>query len=340
MTWHIGLGPIVVMAVAGASTCAEAAPQSALDYAAQQARLIGGLWWLMFWVCAAVYVVVLVGLGAALWRRRIALHAAEAIEPQRERRIGFVVAGCVGATVAILFVFLVASYSVGSRLFTAPESASVAIEVTGHQWWWAVRYQHETPSKTFITANEIHIPVGQPVKLTLRSQDVIHSFWVPNLAGKRDLIPGQTNDIWITAERPGTYRGQCAEFCGLQHAHMALYVTAEDPGAFDRWQEQQRRPAPAPATPEAQRGQQVFLSGPCAMCHAILGTTAQATAGPDLTHIASRPSIGAGRLPNTRGHLAGWIADPQTQKPGNNMPLVPLPPEDFQALLAYLDTLK
>ena len=138
------------------------------------------------------------------------------------------------------------------------------------------------------------MPVGEKVRLTLRSPDVIHSFWVPNLAGKRDLIPGQINYIWITAERPGTYRGQCAEFCGLQHAHMALYVTVEDRPAFERWQEQQRQPAPSPTTPEAQRGLEVFLSGPCVMCHTILGTTAGATTGPDLTHVASRPSIGSG----------------------------------------------
>ena len=160
-------------------------------------------------------------------------------------------ASCVGVTVAILLVFLVASYSVDSALFTAPDSPSVQIEVTGHQWWWEIRYQDPVPSRIFTTANEIHLPVGETVRLTLRSPDVIHSFWVPNLAGKRDLIPGQTNYIWITAERPGTYRGQCAEFCGLQHAHMALYVTVEDRPAFERWQEQQRQPAPSPSDPRS-----------------------------------------------------------------------------------------
>ena len=334
-----GVGLVSAAATILVPAIAAAAMQSALDPAGQQAARIDWLWWLIFGVCTAVYILVMGGLAAALWRRHRP-EDAPPTEPRRERRIGGVVASCVGVTVAILLVFLVASYSVDSALFTAPDSPSVQIEVTGHQWWWEIRYQDPVPSRIFTTANEIHLPVGEPVRLTLRSPDVIHSFWVPNLAGKRDLIPGQINYIWITAERPGTYRGQCAEFCGLQHAHMALYVTVEDRPAFEHWQERQRQPAPSPSTPEAQRGLEVFLSGPCVMCHTVLGTTAGATTGPDLTHVASRPSIAAGRLPNTRGHRAGWIADPQTQKPGNKMPLVPLPPEDFRALLSYLDTLE
>ena len=281
------------------------------------------------------------GLAVALWRRHRP-QDAPATETGRERRIGGVVASCVGVTVAILL-RLCGRRAIRStaRCSPLPDSPSVQIEVTGHQWWWEIRYQDPVPSKIFTTANEIHLPVGEKVRLTLRSPDVIHSFWVPNLAGKRDLIPGQINYIWITAERPGTYRGQCAEFCGLQHAHMALYVIVEDRPSL-------RALAGAAAAagtladrpPKRQRGREVFLSGPCVMCHTDLGTTAGATTGPDLTHVASRPSIGAGRLPNTRGHLAGWIADPQTQKPGNQMPLVPLPPEDFRALLSYLDTLE
>jgi len=334
-----GVGLVSAAATVLVPAIAAAAMQSALDPAGQQAARIDWLWWLIFGVCTAVYILVMGGLAAALWRRHRP-EDAPPTEPGRERRIGGVVASCVGVTVAILLVFLVASYSVDSALFTAPDSPSVQIEVTGHQWWWEIRYQDPVPSRIFTTANEIHLPVGEPVRLTLRSPDVIHSFWVPNLAGKRDLIPGQINYIWITAERPGTYRGQCAEFCGLQHAHMALYVTVEDRPAFEHWQERQRQPAPSPSTPEAQRGLEVFLSGPCVMCHTILGTTAGATTGPDLTHIGGRQMIAAGLLETTRGSLAAWIADPQTLKQGNNMPMVPLTSAELQNISAYMESLK
>jgi cytochrome c oxidase subunit 2 len=203
-----------------------------------------------------------------------------------------------------------------------------------------VRYLDPLPSSSFSTANEIHIPVGQPVELTLRSVDVIHSFWVPNLHGKKDLIPGQVNTLVLQADRPGIFRGQCAEFCGLQHANMALYVVAEPPDEFARWQERQRRPAPEPATDAARRGRDVFMASSCVLCHKIGGTMAGGVAGPDLTHVASRLSLAAGTLPNTRGHRAGWIVDPQMHKPGNNMPPNLLSPGDLQALLSYLDTLR
>jgi cytochrome c oxidase subunit 2 len=252
---------------------------------------------------------------------------------------GFVgIAGAV--TVVTLIALTVVSYSAGRGLFSESGDGAVSIEVVGHQWWWEVRYLAAEPSNTFIGANEIHIPVGETVRLILHADDVIHSFWVPNLNGKKDLIPGQENVFYLAADRPGTFRGQCAEFCGAQHAHMALFVVAEPKENFAGWEENQRRPAKQPQNAEQERGQQVFLRGPCVLCHTIQGTIAGATTGPDLTHIASRLSIGAGRLPNTRGHLGGWIIDPQTPKPGNLMPPNLLPPEDFQALLSYLDSLE
>jgi cytochrome c oxidase subunit II len=176
--------------------------------------------------------------------------------------------------------------------------------------------------------------------LTLRSVDVIHSFWVPNLQGKKDLIPGRVNTLYLQADRPGVFRGQCAEFCGLQHAHMALHVVAESEDDFAHWQEQQRRAAPEPATEEQRRGRDVFLSNSCVLCHAINGTSAGGVTGPNLTHVASRISLAAGTLPNTRGHLAGWIVDPQLRKPGNNMPPNLLRGNDLQSLLSYLETLR
>ncbi|MDQ3819375.1 MAG: cytochrome c oxidase subunit II, partial [Acidobacteriota bacterium] len=258
-----------------------------------------------------------------------------------EQRMARTVQGAVAVTVLILFVFLIASFSIGRSLTSYMENKGVVtIEVTGHQWWWEVRYMDPNPSKIFTTANEIHIPVGQPVTLKLHSTDVIHSFWVPNLNGKKDLIPGKDSTIWLQADQPGVYRGQCAEYCGLQHAHMALFVFAEPVDKFNTWLDSQRAEAVAPSTESEQRGQQVFLTAPCIMCHAIHGTQASATVGPNLTHVASRSTIAAGTLPFTRGHLAGWIIDSQSIKPGNHMPPIALNSEDLQALLDYLQSLK
>ncbi|HYJ46860.1 MAG TPA: c-type cytochrome, partial [Pyrinomonadaceae bacterium] len=188
--------------------------------------------------------------------------------------------------------------------------------------------------------NEIHIPTGQLIKLRLASDDVIHSFWVPNLSGKKDLIPGHEIILTFQADNPGEFRGQCAEFCGFQHAHMGLTIVAEPPDKFDDWMNRQRAPAAQPANDSEQRGQQVFLHAPCIMCHSIRGTDAGGHVAPDLTHLASRKTIAASTLPNTRGHLGGWILNSQEIKPGNHMPPVPLSSEELQALLDYLGSLK
>lgn len=195
-------------------------------------------------------------------------------------------------------------------------------------------------SSAVVTANEIHIPVGTPVVLNSTSRDVIHSFWAPNIQGKRDLIPGRLTTIWFQVDREGVFRGQCAEFCGNQHAHMAFLIVAEPPEKFQQWLRSQRRPSVEPTDGIASRGQQVFLSHTCVMCHNIRGTNAGAKNGPDLTHIASRRTLAAGTIPNNRGYLAGWILDPQHIKPGNRMPPNPLRPDELQALLAYIETLQ
>jgi cytochrome c oxidase subunit 2 len=319
-------------------------PQNMLDSSGPQADTIEGLWWVMLAVTSVVWLVVVAAMLVAIWRRRVRAEAVELSgEPKphrRERSLGIAVAASVGLTVAILFAFTIYSFVLERRVFAAPPRDALEIQVTGHQWWWQVRYMDKDPSKIAETANEIHIPVGRKVTIRLSSPDVIHSFWVPNLHGKRDLIPGQEAIFWIEADRLGSYRGQCAEFCGWQHAHMSFWVHAEEPEAFQAWLEQQRRPAPEPPDDLTRRGRDIFVTGPCAMCHAISGTTASARFGPDLTHLASRTTIAAGTLPNTRGHLAAWIADPQSYKPGNRMPPTFLPPEDMQALLAYLETLR
>jgi cytochrome c oxidase subunit 2 len=329
------------LACAGLAACGGA--HNALDPAGDGATAIVAVWWLFFWTCSAVFLLVLAALAWALLRSRASspgIAAEPHPAPSREKRLGIVVSSAVAATIVVLFVFTISSYLADRKLFAHGGDGEINIEILGHQWWWEVRYQDGVPSDSFVTANEIHVPVGALVKLTLNSPDVIHSFWVPSLTGKMDLIPGQQNTTWITVRQPGLYRGQCAEFCGLQHAHMALFVVAEAREAYQSWAARQREPAPEPEGQAAKAGQTVFLSGSCVMCHTVQGTRAAANTGPDLTHVASRLTLGAGRLPNTRGHLAGWIVDAQTQKPGSAMPPNLLPGEKLQALLAYLETLQ
>lgn len=326
--------------------------QSALDPEGPQAARLAKLWWLFFYVSAVVFVLVMVALVAAVRRARVrrdetltALDVTDeptvAPAPAGERRMTNAVVGATAATVVIMFVLLVASFSVGRALSARLEQNNkVTIEVTGEQWWWQVRYWDVAAENIFITANEIHIPVGEPVTVQLKSTDVNHSFWVPNLTGKKDLIPGKVATIWLRADRAGLYRGQCAEFCGFQHAHMAFYVVADPPEQFNAWLAEQRGAAAQPATAQQQRGQQVFMHATCVMCHTIQGTLAGSNIGPDLTHVAGRRTIAAGTLENTRENLSSWITDPQTFKPGTRMPANKLAPEDLQALVEYLQSLK
>jgi cytochrome c oxidase subunit 2 len=223
---------------------------------------------------------------------------------------------------------------------TAATNEKLSITVTANQWWWDITYNSADASKTLRTANELHLPVGIPVRIQLKSNDVIHSFWVPSLGGKQDLIPGRESDISITPRKVGIYRGQCAEFCGTQHAHMALVVDVESYDKFLKWWQQQLRPAMAPTTPRALAGYNYVTTHQCSSCHAISGTTAGSHFGPDLTHFASRRSIAAGTLPMNRGSLYGWVEDPQSAKPGSRMPTIGLEPNDLHAVVAYLETLK
>jgi cytochrome c oxidase subunit 2 len=256
-----------------------------------------------------------------------------------ERHLTRTVSASVAATAVIIAGLTLASFF-ATRSAGQPDGALLTITVKGQQWWWQIIYANSDPALSFQTANEIHIPVAQDVRIELESADVIHSFWVPSLAGKQDLVPGRTNSLRLRAERPGVYRGQCAEFCGLQHSHMAVMVIAEEPADYERWAALQRRPGVTPATPDAAAGRAAFLAKPCAACHAIRGTPADGTTGPDLTHIGSRKTIAAGLFETTRGSLAAWVADPQTLKPGNNMPMVPLTSTELRNISAYLVSLK
>jgi len=213
------------------------------------------------------------------------------------------------------------------------------VEVTASQWWWALRYDAKTSSQTFTTANEIHIPVGQPVRFALSSPDVIHSFWVPKLGGKMDIIPGQTNITWLQADKAGVYRGQCAVFCGMEHARMAMLVIAQAPKDFEAWRESQVSDSPPPGTVIAQAGQQIFQAH-CAACHTIRGTNAAGLVGPDLSHLMSRQTLAAGVLPNTPEHLADWIVHAQRIKPDSHMPDQKLSDPQLAAVMAYLQTLR
>jgi cytochrome c oxidase subunit II len=331
---RLGILALSALALAGCNGI-----QSPLDPGGPQAQDLARLFWTFTAVLAAIWLAVMVALGFSLCRRRSADADPLATDPARERRFTAVVAGLSVATGVTVLGLTGLSYATQKRLFTV-EPEAVSIRITGHQWWWEVRYEEPDASRTFTTANEIHVPVGKPVKVKLNSADVIHSFWVPSLMGKQDLIPGRENDISFVTERPGIYRGQCAEFCGFQHAHMGVLVIAEPQDVFDRWRNAQIKAADPPSDPEREKGQQAFLSKPCIMCHTVRGTPASGKVGPELTHVASRWYLAAGTLPMSRGNLAAWIIDPHGIKPGVNMPLIKLEPDELNAIAAFLEGLK
>jgi cytochrome c oxidase subunit 2 len=321
----------------GLTGCATTERQSALDPAGFQAESIFTLWTYMWITAAVVYVAVMIGFAVIV---RDAGRQGGTRTVEREAKARRTVQLAMAVTLGILLVTLVFDFAIGRGLMHGDPKSVLTIRLTGHQWWWEVEYEDSIPQQRVMLANEIHLPVGRVVRITLQSHDVIHSFWVPNLGGKKDLIPGHDNDMWLRADREGVYRAQCAEFCGLQHAKMGLYVVVESGERFAAWLANERLPARAPADSQAVRGRQVFESGPCAVCHTISGTRAAGRVGPNLTHVASRLSIAAAALHNVPGNLAGWIADPQGIKPGAQMPPQPLSGVDLRAVVAYLETLK
>jgi cytochrome c oxidase subunit II len=245
----------------------------------------------------------------------------------------------VGLSTIVLVGLVVWTSMTMARIANPPDKPALSIDVRGHQWWWEFVYRNDDPSKIFTTANEIHIPVGKPVRFTLNGEDVIHTFWVPSLGGKIQLIPGQTNITWLQADRPGVYRGQCSQYCGQQHAHMVFSVFADAPNAFEAWREEQLRAAPQPVSDEMRLGEQRFI-GRCGVCHTVRGTPANGHVGPDLTHLMSRTTIAGGELPNNPGFLSGWVANPQGLKPGSLMPDPELSGPDLASIRSFLVTLK
>ena len=244
------------------------------------------------------------------------------------------------ATVLLLFIMMIGSFVTSHALGSMNRETAYTIDVYGHQWWWEVHYPNDEPNKTVDTANEIHVPVGVPIRIHGTSRDVIHSFWAPNVQGKRDLMPGYDTDVIMQIDQPGRWRGQCAEYCGEQHAHMSFYMVADSGPQFQQWLSQQAQSSVSPSTPQTVHGQQVFLTHACVMCHTIRGTPAGSRVGPDLTHLASRATIAAGMLPNSIGNLGGWILNAQSIKPGCRMPPNQMTGSELQDLLAYLETLK
>ena len=296
-------------------------------------------------VCTIMYALVLAGMFGALWRRRrrtaeepLTVDSGKHHQSTPLVKTALVVwAGLIAVGLAVL---TIASFVTDRSNAAATREPKLLINVTAHQWWWNVEYMSSDPSKIIRTANELHLPVGVPVEITLESSDVIHSFWIPNLAGKQDLVPGRVGDVQLLPRKLGLYRGQCAEFCGIQHAHMALDVTVESQQNFARWLAAQRRPAFAPQTLRELAGYRYVTTRECSSCHNINGTPASARVAPDLTHVASRRSIAAGTLPMSTGNLYGWVADPQSQKPGNHMPTIGLSSDELHSVVAYLQRLK
>ena len=308
--------------------------QTALQANGQHAAQILEITWVLFVGGALIFVAVMVLallalLGPQAARSALARHA-------------WIVGGGIAFPVVVLSALLVYTFSAASTMVLARQAPAAArIQVTGELWWWRVRYLDAGGSTVLETANEIRIPAGQPVDLELVSQNVIHSFWVPNLAGKLDMIPGRVNRLRLQADAPGVFRGQCAEYCGAQHAKMAFDVVAVTSSDYAHWLAAQARPASKPEAPLLQRGQALFAESRCGLCHSVRGTPAIGMRGPDLTHVGSRLTLAAGTLPNGPGTIAAWITSSQHLKPGSLMPAFrQFSGEDLRALAAYLESLQ
>ncbi|HEX3882121.1 MAG TPA: cytochrome c oxidase subunit II [Stellaceae bacterium] len=332
---------IILAALAAAPVARAGAPMAyTAGYGTRNYGVVTLLWALLI-VSLLVVAIVTVLLVAGIARRRGQPRATEPAEVPVERPdhgLSWIYVGT-----AISAVVLVAAalwtFSTLAAVSAVPPNAAVKVEIIGHQWWWEVRYDSSDHSRIFTTANEIHIPVGEPVSVGLTSTDVIHSFWVPELTGKTDTIPGQHNVSWIEADKAGTYRGQCGEYCGLQHAHMAMSVIAEPSAQFEAWWKAQLEAPAPPRSQQVARGETNFVAH-CGICHSVRGTKAGGALGPDLSHLMTRRTIAAGTAPNEPGYLAAWIADPQHLKPGNLMPILDLSGPQLADIEAYVETLK
>jgi cytochrome c oxidase subunit 2 len=337
--WAIGVAFLMAWLAVDPAASFASAPLNYLSSFGSKADSILNLTWGLLIISILVVVVMTALVLWAVFRSRSSVVEEGEVGSESPVGSSFNIFGLgLGVTVLILAGSVVWTMVTLAAIDRPSQTPTLSIEITGHQWWWKVRYLSDKPSEIFNTANEIHIPAGIPVKVMLRSRDVIHSFWVPALSGKTDLIPGQVNTTWIEAHKPGVYLGQCTEYCGLQHSHMALRVVAQAPEKFEAWRQAQLKSAEPPKTDDGKAGLAVFERR-CAGCHTVRGTQAGGAYGPDLSHLMTRASLADGTVPNAGGYLAGWIADPQHVKPGTRMPRVALSGEELQAVTNYLRTL-
>ena len=317
--------------------------QTMLNPAGPMAQRIEHTLALIFFITAVVYLLTMAAVALSVWRNRTpgeSLPPPQQTSPESDRKSVRAVAGAMGVSILLLFVMMLASFATSHAIGKENGRAAMEVDVYGHQWWWEVQYPKDEPDQMVVTANEIHLPTGTLVRIHGTSRDVIHSFWAPNIHGKRDLLPGYDQDFILQADQPGRWRGQCAEFCGPQHAHMSFLIVAEPNDKFQAWMKAQAGTPPPPSTPQTQHGQVVFLSRACIMCHTIRGTVAGSRVGPDLTHVGSRSTIASGTLPNDPADLAKWITNAQQIKPGVRMPPNPMPQQDLNDLVAYLESLR
>jgi len=323
---------VSIAVFAALPSSAAAGVQSVLDPKGLHADRVADMGWVMFAGAALIFIGVLAVLAVALyqppgWRGRLGSR-------------GFVVAAGIGLPIVVLSALLFYAFGTAAQLSRAGMPPAVRIEVSAEMWWWRVRYLDSEDGVLFETANDIRIPAGQPVEFVLKSDNVIHSFWVPNLAGKVDMVPGHVNRLRAQAHEPGRFRGQCAEYCGAQHAKMMFEVQAMAAADFQAWTAAQRLPAREPGDARLLAGKRYFMRA-CAQCHTIRGTAAAGVQGPDLTHVGSRSSLAAGVLDNNIGSLAGWIAGSQHIKPGNAMPSFnQLSGEGLRAIAQYMESLQ
>jgi cytochrome c oxidase subunit 2 len=336
-------GTLPLLVAPGAALAAGAAEASGSTSifapASTPAIVIRDLSWLVLAITVAIFVVVAGLLTYSIVRYRQRPGDERREPPQIYGSAPIELAWTVVPLLIVVVLFLVTARTIVALDWTSPPAGALRVTAIGHQWWWEFRY----PDLGIVTANELHVPVGGPgdgkaVFLTLESADVIHSFWVPRLAGKTDLIPNRQNRMWVEPLAPGTYVGQCAEYCGTQHAKMLLRVVAHPRDAFERWVAAQR--APPAEDPSVRAGRALFEATACVNCHTVRGTVANGRFGPDLTHLMSRETIGAGAAANTPASLRAWVENPARLKPGALMPAMNLRADDLDRIVAYLATLK
>jgi len=325
-----------------AGTCAALAgcemvshPRSTISPVSDFGWAIQDVYEQIFWWCVGIFVVVESVLLIAIFRFRVREESHERPE-QVHGHTKLEIAWTILPAVILVFIAVPTIRTIFAVAAPAPQDA-IRVNVTGEQWFWRFEY----PDLGVLTANELHVPVGRPVEVSLHSNNVLHAFWIPRVGGKRDVMPGRTNRQVFTVQKPGLYHGQCAEFCGASHALMRFDLVAEDPTSFDRWVERQKAPPPAPVDARAKEGATTFLTAGCIACHRIQGTPSQSTIGPDLSHVGSRARIASGILDNTPENLARWIHDPQAVKPEAKM-IIPkkLSENEIEALVAYLQSLQ